>query len=150
MTRRGLSPWWWVLVLCGGVGGCTSHGAGQVDGPVDYRVTGGFSGGGDGTMLHVELNGTATRHTDQQGTQTAMLDLATLDDLHQKIVDARFATLDPEYLCDCADDYVYNVSVQVDGNSHIVMAHSLASFPDPLRAVIDALQDIHQRELDWH
>jgi hypothetical protein len=138
-----------LLVLFAGASGCTSQVTGEVDGPIDYRVTGGFSGGGDGTALHVELDGTVTRHTDQQGTQTAMLDLATLDDLHQKILDARFATLDPAYLCDCADDYVYNVSVHVDGSVHTVMAHTLGSFPDRLRAVIDTLEDIHQRELGW-
>ena len=171
MARRSVSPVGLALVLCAAASGCASHVAdqvdgsveppdapgaaqcrhvaGQVDGPVDYSVTGGFFGGGDGTALHVELDGTVTRHTDQQGTQTAMLDRVTLDDLRQKIVDAQFSTLMPQYHCNCADDYIDNVSVHVDASLYTVAADRLASLPGCLKTVIDTLKAIHQSPLDW-
>ena len=145
MTLRKLSPLLVLLVLVAMVTGCTS----KVDGPVDYAVTGGFSGNGDGTALHVALDGTVTRETAQGVTQTAMLDAVTLDDLHEKIMEAQFTTLESRYSCNCADDLVYNVSVRVDGKSYTVAVDSMAQYPDRLKAVIDALRDIHERPLDW-
>jgi hypothetical protein len=129
-------------------GGCSSS-SGMVDGPIDFSVSGGFTGGGDGTALHIELDGTATRSTESGGSQTATLDAATLDDLDRKIVDAQFPSLAPVYSCNCADSFIYNVSVQLDGSTHTIAADSLAALPDRLDAVIDTLQDIYQRPLDW-
>jgi hypothetical protein len=143
MSLRRFVPLSFVL---GALAGCTAT---HVDGPVDYRVTGGFSGGGDGTALHIELDGTVTRAA-SGGTQTAALDAVTLDDLHQKIVDAQFPALQPMYSCTCADDLTYNITVQLDGRTHTVAADSLAPIPGSLKTVIDTLQDIHQRPLDWH
>jgi hypothetical protein len=148
MARRSVSPVGLVLVLFAAATGCTSHVAGEVDGLVDYRVTGGFSGSGDGTSLQVELDGTATRHTNEQGTQTAMIDRVTLDDLHQKIVDAQFATLETQYP-GIPDGFVDTVSVHVDGSPYTVMAGREASIPDRLKIVIDTLKDIHQSPI-WH
>jgi hypothetical protein len=150
MARRSVSPVGLVLVLFAAASGCTSHVVGEVDGPIDYLVVGGLSGGGDGTSLHVELDGTVMRHTNEQGTQTGMIDLATLDDLRQKILDAQFATLEAQYHGNVVDGYVDSVSVHVDGNSYTVMADHEASVPDRLKTVIDTLKDIHQRPLGWH
>src|SRR5262249_11287200 len=112
-----------VLVLFAAASGCaTDHVMGQVDGPIDYRVTGGISGGGDGTSLHVELDGTVTRHTNDKGTQTATIAPMTLDDLRQKILDARFATLAAQYPGSVVDGFADNVSVHVDGNVYTVTA----------------------------
>lgn len=133
--------------LLGALAGC--GGDATVDGPVDYRVTGGFGGGGDGTALHIELDGTVTR-TAGGGTQTATLDAVALADLHQQIVDADLPGLSPAYSCNCADDLTYHLSVQLDGSTRSVTADSLAPIPDRLKAVIDTLQDIPQRPLDWH
>lgn len=144
MSLRQLVPLSFVL---GALGGCAPDVG--VDGPVDYRVTGGFSGGGDGTTLHIERDGTATR-TVSGGTQTATLDAVTLDDLHQKIVDAGFPGLPPMYACNCADDLTYHISVHLDGSTRTVAADSLAPIPERLKTVIETLQDIHQRPLDWH
>jgi len=144
MALRRLLPLSFVL---GALAGCAA--TNNVDGPIDYRVTGGFSGGGDGTALHIELDGTVTRAA-SGGTQTATLDPVALDDLHQKIVDAQFPALSPTYSCNCADDLIYNVSVQLDGTTHTVAASSLAPYPGRLKTVIDTLQDIRQRPLDWH
>lgn len=145
MALRILVP----LVCFAVAGGCTNDND-NVDGPIDYRVTGGFSGGGDGTGLHVELDGTATRPKAGGGMETATLDAATLADLRGKVVHAQFATLAPMYSCNCADDFVHNVSAQIDGTAHTVKADSTAEFPERLKIVIDTLQDIRQRPLDWH
>jgi hypothetical protein len=128
-------------------GGCSSS-SGMVDGPIDFSVSGGFSS--DRTALHLELDGTAMRTTAGGGTQTTVLDPETVADLHRKIEDAEFATLAPAYGCNqCADGFIYNVSVQLDGRVHTVLADSLAPWPDGLTAVIDTLEDIGMRPLDW-
>lgn len=128
------------------VGGCASH----LDGPIDYRTGGGLSGHGDGTALHVEPDGTATRTNAGGGMETATLDFATMNDLRQKIGDAQFPTLAPEYLCDCPDGFIYMVSTQVDGNVYTVVAGDQAQYPEPLRVVINTLKEIEYGPLGWH
>lgn len=134
--------------LIGAAGACGD--GGTIDGPIGYRSTGGFSGRGDGTpALHIDLDGTVTREKAVGGTESAMLDRATLDDLHRKILEADFAELEPTYDCQCEDDYVYVVTVQLDGTLYTVMADSLAPPPAPLLTVIDALRAIGALPLDW-
>jgi hypothetical protein len=140
-----------VAVLVGGVlgaAGCTS----EVNGPIDYRVTGGFSGQGDGTLLSIEVNGAATRNApDRRGTQTAQLPPATVDDLRTKLDDANFAALDPVYGCSCADEFIHVISVGAEsGSHHTVAASELAVVPPALKTVIDTLKDIHDGPFDWH
>ena len=141
MSLRILVP----LIFFAAIGGCTSH----VDGPIDYSVTGGFTGGGDGTALHIELDGTVTRPKAGGGTETAKLDAATLDDLRGKIDDADFASLAPKYSC-CADVFIDNISVQLDGSTYKVEADRGAQIPERLKTVFDALVDLYHRPLDWH
>jgi hypothetical protein len=143
MARPILLPLGFLLAAAAG---CTSHS----HGPIDFQVTGGLTGNGDGTpSLRIEADGTATRPAPSGGgTQTARLDLATLDDLEARIDAAEFATLAPSYTA-CNDCYIYVVSVQLDGATYTVQADTMAELPDPLDAVIAALKDITQRPLDW-
>ncbi len=132
----------------GAVGGCSSS---TIDGPITYLSTGGFTGTGDGTAeLRVEVDGTVARTKSGGGSETATLDTATLDALHDKILAARFPTLAPLYPSDTADDFIYSVSAQVDGTTYVVAAHQMAPPPAPLQVVIDALGDIGELPLDWH
>jgi hypothetical protein len=139
LLRRLLLPLGFLFAV---TAGCTaSHGPGTID----FQVTGGFAGNGDGTpRLRIEPDGTMTR-----GTQTTTLDRATLDDLEAKVDAAQFATLSPMYTA-CADCYVYVVSVQIDGTTYTVAADTLATVPAPLEAVIATLKDISQRPVALH
>jgi hypothetical protein len=146
MAQRIWPPLLLLVLVLTAVVGCAS----KSDDLIDYTVTGGFTGDGDGTDLHVAQDGTATRPTRDGGTQTAVLDAATVVDLRQKISDAQFATLEPQYSCNCNDDYVYNVSVEPDGTHYTVTVHATSQYPARLKTLIDTLKDIGQRPLSWH
>ena len=124
--------------------GCTS----PADGLIDFRVTGGLSGRGDGTALHVEPDGTATRTNPDGGMQTVTLDPTTLAILHREIDDAQFPTLAPSYP-GCCDHDVYDVTLQQGGATYHVSADSAAQIPAGLSTLIGTLQDIIRRPLDW-
>lgn len=161
-TLPRVAPLWLIIGL---VGGCSSGGGGggedstcaPIGGPatdgamigrIDYQVLGGFSGGGDGTSLQIQPDGSLTRHTVQRGTEQGQLDQATLDNLVRTIRAAQFPTLCAMYPCaHCADEYVYHVSVQFNGNALTTAASEFAAPPDRLQAVIDALQQIVDRPL---
>lgn len=124
-------------------GGCS---ASSLDGPIDYEVTGGIAGRGDGTpALHIELDGTMTRTAPDGAAETITLDPATLDALRDKIERADLASLSGYYRC-CADDYVHRVSATIDGTTRTVMADSTADVPERLQVAIDALHDLATRE----
>jgi hypothetical protein len=129
------------LLLAGAASACTS----TTEGSVDFAVSGGFAGNGDGTTpLHIEPDGTLLR-TRPTHNELSVLDPAVTADLYDKIANARFATLDPMYPA-CCDDYVYVVTVEVGGSLYVVQAHTLAKIPDRLQAVIDALTGIANEE----
>jgi hypothetical protein len=108
------------------------------DGPIDYRVTGGFGGQGDGTVpLHIDPDGTATK-----GETTVTLPPSVMADVYQKAAAARFATLEPTYVCDCSDDYVHIVTVELDGTPRTVEVHGMARPPEALKVMIDTLHGI--------
>jgi len=142
-----MSAWKFLPLICAAA---ACGGMGEIDGPIDFNVTGGLSGNGDGTALHIELDGTTTRPKAGGGTETTVLDAMTLADLHAKIIDAQFAMLAPLYPCGCTDGYIYNTSVQIDGTQHTVAAEDLAQYPERLKVVIDTLKGIYQRPLGWH
>jgi hypothetical protein len=123
----------------------------DIDGPITYVPTGGFSGRGDGsTELRVEPDGTLSRPGPSGGSQRATLERATLDDLHRKVLAAEFPGLQSFYACSCADDFVYAIGVQISGMQYSVQAHELAPPPPRLRIVIDTFHDIGELPLDWH
>lgn len=137
MSLRTLVP---LCVALGAAAGCSGSAA-----LVDYSVSGGFGGNGDGTSLHVTSAGMATRTSLQGGTQTVQLDAITFADLKQKIADAQFPSLQPLYACPgCADEYVYEVMAQVDGNPYATKVEGLASavYPESLQTLLTTLGQI--------
>lgn len=129
------------LVLAAATG-CSS---GPADGPIDFRVTGGFGGNGDGTAIHIEPDGTAARTSLTEGTVTEHLDAATLGGLQSQIHDAQFPQLAPEYGClSCADDYRYEVTVEIGGTSYKTSVDSSPDGTQPaaLQAVVDTLKQL--------
>ena len=133
---------------------CALIGGGRVTdsstvGEIDYRVLGGFSGTGAGTSLQIKPDGTLTRTTQQRGTEQGQLDQATLDDLAGKARTAQFPTLCAIYPCtSCGDDYVYDVSAQIDETTYTVLASSFAPpLPARLETLIEALQALVTRPL---
>lgn len=124
--------------------GCTTTTA-AVDGPIEFNVTGGFTGAGDGTpALNIEPDGTVTRTPGGEPSHTLTLDGATMAALRARIVDAEFATLAPSYT-GWADDYTYNIAVGIDGSLHAVRADMHAEIPAGLKSVIDMLLEIAKR-----
>jgi len=113
-------------------------------GGIDFSVSGGFFGTGDGTPpTHIDPDGTVTR--DLPGPQkTLRLDPQETAELYRKVRAADFASLEPQYLL-CCDDYLYVMTVQLDGATHTVEANTLAEFPERLQVVIDALREIARR-----
>lgn len=136
MSPRTLVP---LCVALGAATGCSGPQA-----LVDYSVTGGFDGNGNGTSLHVTYTGMATRTSRAGGTQTVQLDASTFADLKQKIADAQFPSLQPLYACSgCADEYTYEVTVQVDGNAYAARVEEFAStVPESLQILLTTLGQI--------
>jgi hypothetical protein len=135
-----------VGLVLGTLSGCATHDAGAID----YRVTGGLAGSGDGTpALHIEPNGAATRTLPDGTVQTAVLDRETMADLRDDIERAQFAMLAPIYHCNCADDFVHVVSVALDGTAYTVEADERAEVPETLQTVFDVLGDISESPI-WN
>ena len=125
------------LVGMAAMGGCAE----TADGPIDYRVTGGFSGNGDGTALHVDPDGTATKKS--EGTErTVRLDPQTTADLYAKVRAAGFTSLSPVYECDCVDDFIHVITVELDGTDHTVSASMEAEIPERLGTLITTLHTL--------
>jgi hypothetical protein len=139
---RGLGLGLGLGLLLAAAAGCSS---GPSEGWIDFRVSGGFSGGGDGTSIHIEPDGTATRTSLAEGTVTEHLDAATLADLQTRIHEVQFPALAPTYGClGCADEYFYQVAVVLDGTTYKVSVDSSQSGGQPaeLQAVVDALKQL--------
>lgn len=136
MSLRTLVP---LCVTLGAAAGCSGS-----DALVDYSVTGGLTGNGNGTSLHVTSTGMATRTSREGGTQTVQLDATTFGDLKRRIADAQFPSLQPTYGCPgCADGYVYEVTVEVDGSTYAAKVDQFAStVPESLQTLITTLGQI--------
>jgi hypothetical protein len=131
-----------IFPLCLALGaGCSS----QTDALVDYQVSGGFSGSGDGTSLTLDTRGVGSRVTAHSGTVPVQLDPAALADLHAKIRDAQFATLQSTYGCHgCADQLVYDIAVQADGHHYEVSIDEsdTITYPEGLHALLVTLKQL--------
>src|SRR5678815_1025042 len=62
--------------VCSQIGGPAT--AAAILGAVDYEVTGGPTGSGNGTWLQIAEVGSMTRHTAERGTEQGLLDGLTL------------------------------------------------------------------------
>jgi hypothetical protein len=120
------------------VGAC-SDGSGNVDGIIDYDVTGGISG--TTAEVHVEGDGTVTVRRYDNTTDTNVLAPSLFDDLKQQVEAAQFPTLEPKYGCGgCADDVVHTISVDIDGRTYTVQADDSADHPERLKTLIGSVQ----------
>jgi hypothetical protein len=122
------------IVALGAVVGCADGDAGAID----YQRSGGFVGLQLG--LHVEPDGKMTRRKTDGSTVTTQLEPAKLADLQNKVKGAGFPTLETAYSCQCADDFLHTISVQIDGTPYTVMVDDTATYPDRLRPLIDTLE----------
>ena len=135
MSPRTLAP---LCLALGAATACTSP-----DTLVDYSVSGGFASGS--TTLHVTTDGVATRTSALDGTHTLKLDAFNFADLKQKIDDAQFPGLQPAYPCaGCADEFVYEVTVQLDGHTYATKVEGLdiAVYPASLKTLLNTLDTI--------
>jgi len=126
------------------IAGCSTTNP-AIDGPIDYQVTGGIAGSGDGTpALHIELSGAMTRTAPGRAPESSTLDASTLASIRSKVEAADLASLDEVYTAG-ADDFVEVVSARVDGALHRVMADRQAGKPRELEIALDALHDLATR-----
>ena len=132
--------------MCSLVGGPAT--AAAVLGAVDYEVTGGPTGSGNGTSLQISEIGWMMRHTAERGTEDGLLDGLTLYGLYVKVINAQLPSLCKTYSCaGCAGDYVHTLTVYLDDAPYTVQVGFGASPPDRLAALINAMQDITVRPL---
>jgi hypothetical protein len=126
------------LVSCGLAllvsGGCANND----DRTIDYELTGGFAG--VHASVHVDPDGELTRIKQDGSTVTGQLDAAALADLQGKVDQAQFASLEPMYDCNCADDLLHTITVHVDGARYTVAVDGTAAYPDRLKPLIDTLE----------
>lgn len=126
---------------CSLVGGTAT--AASILGVVDYEVTGGPTGSGNGTSLQISEDGWMTRHTAERGTEDGLLDGLTLYGLYVKVIDAQLPGLCKTYSCTgCTGDYVHNLTVYLDDAPYTIQVGFSASPPDPLVALINAVQNL--------
>jgi hypothetical protein len=136
MTLRNL----WILGVLGMATACAT--TEPLEGPIDYEMTGGFSGSGDASaVLHIELDGEMTRTPRGGAPEVTQLSASAMESLRAKIEAADFPSLAPEYTYG-ADDYTHVVSVSVAGAVHSVRADESAEKPAALEAALDALHDL--------
>ncbi|HSS03059.1 MAG TPA: hypothetical protein VLM79_38620 [Kofleriaceae bacterium] len=128
------------LVSCGLVvlasGGC----ADSKDGAIDYQLTGGFIG--LHASVHIDPDGKLSGTKQNGSAVTGQLDAAALAELRGKVDQAQFSTLQPMYDCNCADDLLHTITVDVDGTEYTVKADGTADYPDRLKPLIDALEEM--------
>jgi hypothetical protein len=122
--------------------------AAAILGAVDYEVTGGPSGSGNGTWLEIAEIGSLTRHTTERGTEEGLLDGLTHYGLYRKVITADIPRLCRSYSCDgCTGDYIHKLTVYLDGAPYTVEVGFRASPPERLVALINTVQNITTRPL---
>jgi hypothetical protein len=117
-------------------GGCTD----SKDGAIDYQLTGGFVG--IHASVHIDPDGKLSGTKQNGSAVTGQLDTAELADLRSKVDQAQFSTLQPMYDCSCADDLLHTITVDVGGTEYTVKADGTADYPDRLKPLIDALEEM--------
>ena len=133
-----LLPWFFAAAS---LGACTSSSAhdGQLAGPVDYKSSGGFDGGGYGTTAHITADGFVSLGPATDSPQLTSDQLAAL---RTDIDDARFPTLATTYLGNTTEDYIDTVTVEIEGATYTVAASATATIPSGLSRVIEDLRGL--------
>jgi hypothetical protein len=113
-----------------------------------YEVTGGPTGVGNGTLLHMGVDGSVTLQTAARGTEQGSLDSLTLYGLFRRAITAELPTLCTVYSCDgCSADYVHNLTLWMSGVPYTVRAGFRAVIPTRLTSLLDWVQAITTRPL---
>ena len=120
----------------GGVGGGTP----PFDGALDYKRTVGFLM--LLTSMHIDAAGNMTLVEPDGSTTTETLPAATLTDLRNKVDQADFLTLQPDYQCGCHADVIHRIEVQIAGTTHRVVVVGSADYPARLRPLVGMLWDM--------
>jgi len=108
-------------------------GSPTIDGPIDYRTSGGFTGNGEGTSIHIELDGRMTKTTGTD-VEERTLDPATLDDLHAAVYGA--LPLDRSFEA-CCDNIVDEIDARLDGDvDHLAVNRDATDIPDDVAALV--------------
>lgn len=110
------------------------------DGTLDYERTGGFIS--TRTSMHIDAAGKMTWVKTDGSTTTTTLPAATMTDLRNKVDQADFLTLQAAYHCDCNDDIVHKIQVQIAGASHMVVVDDSSDYPARLRPLVDMLSSM--------
>lgn len=131
------------LAVCA-IASCTDNGDptnNDVGQTIDYELS--VYDIGIHPSIHIDPDGQAV-WTKADGSVTEFqLDADALADLHRKVEDAMFNTLEPIYGCGgCADDAVHEVTVQEHGLSYAVQADTRAAYPERLRPVLETLKSL--------
>jgi hypothetical protein len=126
------------VVSCGlavlASGGC----ADSRTGTIDYELSGGFAG--VHASAHVDPDGKLTGVKQGGRAMDRQMEPGELSVLQDKVDQAQFATLEPMYDCNCADDVLHTITVDVGGTEYTVKADGTAEYPDRLKPLIQTLE----------
>jgi len=115
-------------------------GSPTIDGPIDYHSTGGITGDGDGTSVHVELDGRLTK-TSPAGTDQRTLDAAALASLHDAVYRAQ--PIDRTIHGNVSDGLADVVAVQLDGDvEQLVVDRDAERIPADVAALIALMRSL--------
>lgn len=132
----------WTAVLA--LVGCAHRGVGTID----YRLT--DPAGGVKASARIEPDGVMTRLTLEGTRDVTTLEPAALAELRRKVEDAQLSTLDRVYPCTgCPEQLTHTISVQVDGTTYTIRASDMASVPDRLGPLLDALGQACHVGVPW-
>jgi len=119
----------------------------SLDGPIDFRIGGGFSGGGHGCPVHIELDGSATRDVRGIAKVPFRVEPGALDELRRSIEAADLASLEPPRASD-PDDFYDTVSVQLGGKVYTISVGERGPLPPRLDAVMRPLRRLADDSID--
>jgi hypothetical protein len=126
---------------CALIGGPSTLGATM--GAIDYQVTGGPNGTGNGTSLHITEEGWVTLRTAERGIEQGWLEVHAHYGLFRKSTSADLPTLCAMYSCaGCTGDFVHNLSVSYNDIPYTARASFRAIPPERLIVLIDAVRSI--------
>jgi hypothetical protein len=131
---------------CALIGGPSTLGATLQD--IQYEVTGGPAGIGNGTSLYIAESGWSTLRTTEGGTDQGWLEIHLHYGLFVKATQAELPTRCKVYSCEgCSDDYVHNLTVRMNNVPYTVRASFRAVLPERLATLITAVRNINTSSL---
>lgn len=129
-----------ILVASAAAAGCATD-----EQRLDYTVSGGLIGHGDGTAASVDLHdGHVILQLAVGRAVETTLAPAELASLRHLVHEANFPALEPVYDCSrdglaCNDSFILKLAVVLDGETYEVAVDDRASRPPPLHALLDTV-----------